>query len=98
MPQSYQLMTHYESGLGIGIRGVLDLSSCTIFKCMEDLNTYFCQRGEIKENLSSSTTCRTQIRVKVDNVEYYFTKPISNHHMVCMGDFTDEVNEFFRWI
>ena len=28
-------------------------------------------------------------------MSYFLTDPIQNHHLVCTGDYTDEIKEFF---
>ncbi len=51
MANKIDFMTHFESGLGIGIRGELSKGSITIFKLSRDLKSYLLINGEIKENL-----------------------------------------------
>ena len=96
MPKSYQLTTHFESGLGILVSAELPLGSCTMFKCKEDFKEYFAQSGEIMENLHEGCLCRTQIRIKTqESLSYFLTRPISNHQMICLGDHKVLIDEFF---
>ena len=97
MPVSYSLMTHYESGLGVAFRGVLPAGPVTVFKCSGLLDRYFVSRGQLLENLQDDRLCRTQIRLHLEeSVEYFFNKPIGNHHLIVCGDYADMVAEFFR--
>ena len=98
MPRSIRLTTHYESDIGVAIAGEIPEGPCTIFKAAGDLSRYFAKRGEITENLHESCLCRTQIKLKLDDFSYFLTNPINNHHLVCCGDYTDALNEFFALI
>lgn len=96
MPDRYELTTHFESGLGVSVIGELPLGPCTIFKCKENFKEYYAESGTILENLRDPNMCRTQIRVQVPNGLSYFTnRPISNHHMVCIGDYKELIDAFF---
>ncbi len=96
MPNRYELTTHFESGLGISVIGELPLGPCTIFKCKENFKEYYADSGTILENLRDPNMCRTQIRVKLPNGLSYFTnQPISNHHMICIGDYKELIDAFF---
>ena len=68
-------------------------------KPIETLKSEYAEkRGEITENLHESCLCRTQIKLKLDDFSYFLTNPINNHHLVCCGDYTDALNEFFALI
>ncbi|NLY53875.1 MAG: hypothetical protein GX060_04530 [Firmicutes bacterium] len=95
MTESYALDTHFESGLGIGVRGRIRLGLCTAFKLAPDLEEYFLSGGEIMENLERHNLCRTQLRVKLDqDINYFLTRPLGNHHVFCRGDHTHLLREF----
>jgi L-fucose isomerase-like protein len=96
MPERYQLTTHFESGLGISIAAELPLDACTVFKCKENFKDYFAQNGQIIENLHDGCMCRTQIRIRLpEQISYFTTRPIANHHMICMGDHKALIDTFF---
>ncbi len=98
MPDSYSLMTHYESGIGVALRGHIPEEVCTIFKISANLDTYYAKCGEIVGNLSEASLCRTQIRLKLDDF-YYFTEcPINNHHLIALGDYEEALDVFFDLI
>lgn len=98
MPTSFQLMTHYESGLGVAFRGVIPTGDVTVFKCSGLLDRYFASKGQLIENLDEATLCRTQIRIKMDGLDYFTTRSIGNHHCVICGDYLDLVDEFFKYL
>lgn len=98
MPTSFRLMTHYESGLGVAFRGVIPTGDVTVFKCSGLLDRYFANKGQLVENLDEATLCRTQIRIKMDGLDYFTTRSIGNHHCVICGDYVDLVDEFFKYL
>ena len=98
IPDTFQLTTHFESGLGVGIKGHIPEGRITIFKLSSDLKTHFISGGEILENLNQENLCRTQIKLKLDEkVSYFLHRSLGNHHLICRGDYTGLVREFFNW-
>ena len=86
MLDSYRLDTHYESGIGVGIKGELKEEDITIFRMSSDMKHYFVAEGRILENLDLKNLCRTQILVKAyDDIESLFTNPCGNHHIIIYG-------------
>lgn len=86
MCNSYSLNTHYESGIGIGIKGELNLGDVTIFKIDNELKRFVALEGQLIRNLNEPNLCRTQIEVDLSNgIEYFLTKPLSNHHLIIYG-------------
>jgi L-fucose isomerase-like protein len=98
MPDKFYLKTHFESDLGVGIEGVIEEGEATIFKFSGDGKNYFVSSGEIIENLNKESLCRTQIRMKLDeDIKYFLQNSIGNHHLICRGDNSKLVREFFKW-
>src|SRR5665648_505794 len=98
MPDEFSLKTHFESGLGVGIKGNIEEGEATIFKLSRDGKEYFVSGGEIIENLNSENLCRTQIRFRMnEDVKYFLQNSLGNHHLICKGDYSELVREFFKW-
>lgn len=99
MISQYELTTHFESGLGIGVKGTLDLSRVTIFKIAPNLKDALCVSGEIKENLSLPNYCRTQILVNLDREELFefLKEPFGNHVLVTYNDIVDDLLTLFHF-
>ncbi len=96
MSSSKELMTHFESGIGVALRGKIQEGEATVFKCSGLLDRYFCSSAKITQNLEDMDSCRTQIMVKLDrSVEYFFRQPIGNHHIVINGDYAGDIDSFF---
>ena len=98
MPSDYILKTHYESDIGVALAATIPEETCTIFKTSNDLNRHFAKAGKIVENLHEDCLCRTQIRLALDDFSYFLTRPINNHHLVCLGDHTAALEQFFAQI
>lgn len=98
MPYRYSLMTHYESGIGVAIQGAIPEADMTIFKTSADLSRYYVSKGSILENLTETSLCRSQIRIRLDNYDYFTTAPINNHHLICSGDHTASIREFYTML
>ena len=89
------LDTHYESGIGVGIRGHIPETPVTIFKLSGDLKRVFAAEGVIERNLSEPNLCRTQIELRLDDPSligsYFLGNPIGNHHIIVPGRWADEL-------
>lgn len=95
MADKYYLDTHFESGIGVAVKGYLKEEKVTIFKLSRNLKDYFVTSGRILRNLEESNLCRTQIEVAVDNsINYFLTRPYGNHHVVIYGDHVDAIREY----
>lgn len=93
MCNKIEFMTHFESGLGIGIRGKLNVGEITIFKLSRDLKSYLLINGEIKSNPELTNYCRTQIEVKVADEDMYqlINKSFGNHVIISYGDNSGDI-------
>lgn len=85
MVKRYELDTHFESGIGIGIRGYMQEGPVTIFKVAGDLSRHFAQEGMVIRSQSRSGLCRTQQIIQLrerEHIKYFLTDPIGNHHII----------------
>lgn len=99
MPDEYSLTTHFESGIGVAVSCDIVSQPVTIFKCDDTLKRYYAGRAQMMETMHKSDLCRSQMRLKLeDGTEYFSSRPISNHHIICKGDWKDVIDEFFRQI
>ena len=87
MVSGYGLDTHFESGIGVGIRGHIPEGPVTVFKVSGDLSRHFACEGELLRNESRPDRCRTQVEVKLpaEAASYFLTDPIGNHHIILPG-------------
>ena len=88
MVQRYELDTHFESGIGVGIRGYMKEGPVTVFKVSADLSRYFIAEAELVCTQSKPDLCRTQQVIQLadkQQTSYFLTNPIGNHHIILPG-------------
>ena len=96
MTNDYSLTTHFESGLGIGIKGTMHLGEVSICKLFinqkHNLDNCIAINGKIKENLSLECYCRTQINVELSDYDILslLREDYGNHMVIIYGNVTDE--------
>lgn len=87
MVSSYSYDTHFESGIGTAIRGVLPLGNVTVFKIAPDLGSMACIPARLVRNQSEPGLCRTQVVVEAPGAaDYFFGSTLANHHVIVPGD------------
>lgn len=88
MVERYELDTHFESGIGVGIRGYMKEGPVTIFKVSGDLSRCFIAEGELVRSQAKPDLCRTQQVIQLTDkhqTKYFLTRPIGNHHIILPG-------------
>ena len=84
MVQDYCFDTHFESGIGAALHGLLPLGKARIFKLGADLQQCFDEEVEIVQNPYESNLCRTQVAIKAPAAlrNYFLREPLGNHHII----------------
>lgn len=83
MVEEYSYDTHFESGIGVAVHGVLPAGAARIFKLSPDCSEMFLEDVEILENQYNDCLCRTQILVEAPGLaDYFLRSPIGNHHVI----------------
>ena len=98
MVSSFGLDTHFESGIGVGIRGYIPEGPVTVFKLAGDLSRHFVCEGELLRNEAKPDLCRTQVvlRLPAESSKYFLTDPIGNHHIILPGHCAAEIEELLK--
>lgn len=92
MVTDYRFDTHFESGIGVAIKGELKTEPVTVFRLSSDLKRYFLSSGHIMANTDEKNLCRTQIVVALDApVTELLKAPCGNHHVILYGDHTEQL-------
>lgn len=95
MCSSYSLDTHFESGLGIGVKGEMPEGRITICKIAPDysLDNTICLPASIKESVNIPGYCRTQIVVSIneDGLIDILKASFGNHLIVSYGDVYQDI-------
>ncbi len=99
MVQRYELDTHFESGIVVGIRGFVPEGPVTICKVSGDLSRTFVAEGELVRCQTKPDLCRTQLVVRLANpsdIDYFLTNPIGNHHVIIVGQHAEALKALLR--
>ena len=97
MPDEYYLTTHFESGIGVAVSPDIKPQVMTVFKCNGDLTAHYAGRAELLETMHRNNLCRSQMRLRLEEgTEYFAKRPISNHHIICKGDYKELIDAFFE--
>ena len=96
MVSRYELDTHFESGIGVGIRGYMPEGPVTLFKASGDLSRHFVAEGKLLRCESRPNLCRTQAVIQLSNPQdahYFLTRPIGNHHILLPGHYASLITQ-----
>ncbi|MBO4590169.1 MAG: hypothetical protein J5698_04270 [Bacteroidaceae bacterium] len=97
MLKRYAYDTHFESGIGVAVRGELPRGKVTLFKVAPDMSRCFVGEGDLLTNLNEKNLCRTQVQVHLDDAATYFlTSPIGNHHLIVPGANADALRAWAK--
>lgn len=93
MIRSGEYDTHFESGIGVAIRGELREGPVTLFKVAPDLQECFAADAQLLRNPSEPGLCRTQVVLRAPGTARYFlTDSIGNHHIILPGHHAGELS------
>lgn len=99
MVERYEFDTHFESGIGVGIRGYMKEGPVTVFKVSGDLTRFFAEEGELIENGKAPNLCRTQQLIRFSDkqaTKYFLQNPIGNHHIILQGHWKNLIAELLK--
>lgn len=100
MVNRYELDTHFESGIGVGIRGFVPEGPVTICKLSGDLSRAFVAEAELLRCQAKPDLCRTQLMIRLDDpsqTSYFLTNPIGNHHVIVPGRHADAFEALMKF-
>lgn len=102
MVEDYVYDTHFESGIGVAIRGTLPLTDVTLFKLAPDLSRCFTAEAELLPRKPQPGLCRTQAYLRLFDKSlcrnYFLKDSIGNHHVIVPGRCASLLQDFFRSI
>ena len=87
--------SHFESGIGVAVQGLLPLTDYTLLKWGgPKLDRYFVAEAKAIETPYSEHFCRTQITLDVNLKPYLLQHSIGNHHVIIRGRHAGEIRRF----
>lgn len=97
---SYDLSTHFESGIGVGIHGTLAAEEVTLIRLGgADLERRWLAEGRVvAPGGNSPDLCRTQVTVELDRgrVQDLLTDPLGNHLVLVPGRHADRLDAWWN--
>lgn len=100
MADGVLLDTHFESNQGIGLSGKMKQTDVTLFRLGgKELDRKFVCTGTIIPHKQNPNLCRTQIRVKVDDLKKLnelLTNPLGNHLLVLYEKYANILDDFLN--
>ncbi len=98
MVEDVELHTHFESGLGIGLRGRFAPGPVTLIRLGgTELQRHWISEGEIVESGSAEDLCRTQVRLQgVDGLDRLLDEPLGNHLVMVHGHHRRRLERWLR--
>ncbi len=84
MVDDYCYDTHFESGIGVAVHGLLREGPARIFKVSADLRSCFDEPVTLAGNPYGANLCRTQVLVQAPEAlrDYFLRRPLGNHHII----------------
>jgi L-fucose isomerase-like protein len=99
MVDGIELHSHFESGLGIGLRGHFAPGSVTLLRLGgADLGRVWIAEGEIERAGDAHDLCRTQVSVRLDGVRArsLLEAPLGNHLVLFHGRHRARLERWWR--
>ena len=89
--------SHFESGIGMAIQGLLPLTDYTLFKWGgPQLDRYYVAEAKAIATPYSNHFCRTQITLNVNLKPYLLQHSIGNHQVIIRGRHAGEIRRFMQ--
>ena len=99
--KNYDLRSHFESGLGVGIQGEFGKGSVTLLRLGgKKIDKIWLAEGEIIQTGNSEHLCRTQIEIKLTDgrVSELLKSPLGNHIILVSGHHAARLKEWWNLI
>jgi L-fucose isomerase-like protein len=95
----YGLRSHFESGLGVGIQGILPNGPVTLLRIGGTaMDKIWLAEGEILQAGDAENLCRTQAEVRLTHgkVRDLLHAPLGNHLILVKGQHTDRLRAWWE--
>lgn len=82
--KSFDITTHFETGVGTAIRGKFKKEEVGVFRINSKLDKYMVIEGEITATPDHDFACRTQIELSTtrEQTQLLKNKSLGNHHLI----------------
>jgi L-fucose isomerase-like protein len=97
--KNYNLRSHFESGIGVGIQGFVSNGPITLFRIGgKRMDKLWTAEGEIFQTGNSEHLCRTQVEIKLTNgrIKDLLENPLGNHLILLFGHHSFTLNNWWK--
>lgn len=101
LTEEIELDTHFESGIGVGIRGRLPTGPATLIRIGgAGLERLWVADADLVGTGDADDLCRTQALVRVDpaRLEELLSDPLGNHLVLVYGHHADRLTEWWELV
>ncbi len=87
MLSDHYITTHYETGEGTAVKGLIEEGKYTIVRFNNNLTQVFISQGETVPLDNIVEACRTQVKLAINknDAKLLKDKPLGNHHLIIKG-------------
>lgn len=84
MLTAFSLETHFETDMGVAIKGEFRYNEVTLFRVDNNLSRLFAATARVIPSKYVKDACRTQVTFEIDEKtkKYFLESPLGNHHLV----------------
>lgn len=98
LTSSYEIRSHFESGIGAAIHGNVPTGAATVFRIGgPDLSEIMAAKANVVECGNREDMCRTQLILESADpgvADTLLARPLGNHHLVIPGDWERPIKQF----
>jgi len=100
MTDRFFYRSHYESGIGAAIQGIIDPTEVTVVKCGgRKMENFFVSEALVLDCPDDPAMCRTQLKLRLDEpLDYFLNRSIGNHHVIVRGDHCAKLSKVFKFL
>jgi len=89
--ENYKLETHFETGKGLAVSGVLSSEVYTILRFDQNFENAFISKGMNDPQEWKPFACRAQLSLRIEDsdIKKMQNSPLGNHHLIIPGDYIE---------
>ncbi len=95
---SFNITTHYETGVGTAIQGKFQKGKVGVFRVNSKLDKYMLLEGAVVDTPNHPFACRTQIEFSTtrEQASLLKNKSLGNHHLIFPAQYISLVNRMMQ--
>ncbi|MBU2556585.1 MAG: hypothetical protein KJ578_02255 [Bacteroidetes bacterium] len=100
MLESFEVTTHFETGVGTAIQGKISNQQLAAFRINHKLEKFMLIQGELVDAPQRSFACRTQITLKTTakDAKLLKNKSLGNHHLILPAKYIPVLEHLMEFL